>query len=218
MQSDNFQPMPVSLKYLAIVMVVIELLAQASQMGLLQAEDFRWLMIKHGGLWAVLIMEGWEPIYPGQQVLMFVTHALIHGSLLHMAMNVAVLVSIGKRLAMIIGSKWVLILFFVTAIAGGVLFVLFNKSGSPAVGASGAVFGFFGFWKLLEYRALRRMGASLMPIYQFIGAMVVLNVVLWFGLGGLLAWEAHLGGFLAGWALGLVFTSRGGQSRWTSGK
>lgn len=213
MQLDNFQPMPASLKYLAIIIVAVELMAQASQLGLLPDSEFRLKLIVFGGLWPGYYFEGWDAIFAGQKLTMLVSHAFVHGSLIHMAMNTVVLVSIGKRLADVIGSKWVLILFFLTAIAGGVLYVLLNQAGGPVVGASGAVFGFFGFWKLLEFRALRRMGRSLMPIYQFIGGMVVLNVVLWFGLGGLLAWEAHLGGFIAGWALGLMFKQRGRQMR-----
>jgi rhomboid protease GluP len=33
--------------------------------------------------------------------------------------------------------------------------------------------------------------------------LVILNVVLALAAGGALAWEAHLGGFVAGWAMGM---------------
>ena len=38
--------------------------------------------------------------------------------------------------------------------------------------------------------------------------LIGLNVVLYFGLGGMLAWQAHLGGFLAGIACGLWLDGR----------
>ncbi len=213
MQQDNFQPMPKSLKYLITVIVLVELIATAGDYGLLPIEDLRRTIIIFGGLWPQYVTEGWQGLYFGQMFVMFFSHAFVHGSIFHMAMNTVILLALGKRLSIGVGSKWVLILFFISAGAGGVLFVLLNGSGAPAVGASGAAFGFFGFWKVLEYRMLRRMGASLAPVYQFIGGMVGLNIALWFALDGLLAWEAHLGGFIAGWLLGSVFRAGTGQAR-----
>ena len=215
MQQDNFQPMPKSLKYLVLLIALVELIALAGDYGVLPVEELRWKIIIYGGLWPQYVTGGWQPLYFGQTIVMFFSHAFVHGGLFHMAMNTVILLAIGKRLSIGVGSKWVLTLFFVSAAAGGVLFVLLNGSGAPAVGASGAAFGFFGFWKVLEYRMLRRMGASLAPVYQFIGGMVVLNIALWFALDGLLAWEAHLGGFIAGWLLGAVFRPNAGQARRT---
>ncbi|HUF86879.1 MAG TPA: hypothetical protein VMM59_05805, partial [Thermohalobaculum sp.] len=42
---------------------------------------------------------------------------------------------------------------------------------------------------------------------------VALNLILDLGLGGLLAWEAHLGGWIAGWLLAYVFPPRGAALR-----
>ena len=38
--------------------------------------------------------------------------------------------------------------------------------------------------------------------------LIGLNIVLYFGLGGMLAWQAHLGGFLAGIGCGLWLENR----------
>lgn len=213
MQQDNFQPLPKSLKYLVIVIVVTELLATANDYGFLPVDQLRSRFIILGGLWPQYFTEDWRPLYFGQQYLMLFTHAFVHAGILHMAMNTAILLALGKRLQMVIGSKWVLILFFLSAGVGGALFVLLNTSGAPAVGASGAAFGFFGFWKFLEYRMLQRAGLPLTPIFQFVGVMVGINLIFWFGFGGALAWEAHLGGFVAGWGLGSVFKPNSRQRR-----
>ncbi len=37
--------------------------------------------------------------------------------------------------------------------------------------------------------------------------LVGLNAMLWWAMNGQLAWQAHLGGFIAGWALTFVFPS-----------
>ena len=50
-------------------------------------------------------------------------------------------------------------------------------------------------------------------IWRRIGGLVVLNAALAFGLGGLLAWQAHLGGWVAGWLLAGVFRPRYGPLR-----
>jgi len=212
MQQPSFQPMPASLKYLVIAIVVIEIAATAQEFGLIRIDQLRGKLVIYGGLWPQVAAGAFTPIYFGQSVFMYVTHAFVHGSVLHMAMNTAIILALGKRLSQVIGSRWVLILFFVSAAAGGIFFVLFNGSGAPAVGASGAAFGFFGFWKFLEYRMLRRNGAALTPIFQFIGILVLMNIVLWYAFDGLLAWEAHLGGFIAGWLLGAVFRPNSRQA------
>ncbi|MCF6304119.1 MAG: rhomboid family intramembrane serine protease [Rhodobacteraceae bacterium] len=213
MQQDNFQPMPKSLKYLVALIVLVELVASAGDYGIFPVEDLRWQIIIYAGLWPQYITQGWQEFYSGQKFAMFFSHAFVHGSLFHMAMNTVILLALGKRLSVGVGSKWVLTLFFVSAGVGGVLFVLLNGSGAPAVGASGAVFGFFGFWKVLEYRMLRRTGAALTPVYQFVAVLVGMNVAFWFVFDGMLAWEAHLGGFIAGWLLGLLFRPNAGQVR-----
>ena len=61
-----------------------------------------------------------------------------------------------------------------------------------------------------QERALRHAGLSRSPIWRRIAALVLLNILLLFGLGGLLAWEAHLGGWVAGWLLALVIRPRSG--------
>jgi membrane associated rhomboid family serine protease len=46
------------------------------------------------------------------------------------------------------------------------------------------------------------------PVLRRIAVLAGLNVLLYVGLGGFVAWEAHLGGFLAGLALGVYFETR----------
>ncbi len=144
---------------------------------------------------------------------MLLTHAFLHGSLLHMAMNTVVILGIGKRLGAVLTEKQLVLVFMASAVAGGVAFLLLSRVDIPVVGASGAVFGFFGVWKYFEYIARKRMGMSLVPIWQFIGTLVLLNVALWYLVSGMLAWQAHLGGFVAGWGLGILFARKAGQAR-----
>lgn len=211
MQDQNFQTLPWAIKYIAGILVAVELMLTASDMGLLPMEGLRRGALLYGALWPGLVWQGWEPVFFGQAFSMMLSHAFLHSGLLHMAMNTVIILGLGKRLGVVLSNQQLVIVFCVTAIAGGLVFLALNHGDIPVVGASGAVFGFFGVWKYFEYLARKRTGMSLVPIWQFIGTLVLLNVALYFMVSGMLAWEAHLGGFVAGWALGMSFTHSGRQ-------
>ena len=138
----------------------------------------------------------------------FLTHAFLHGGWLHLVLNGAPLLGLGHAIVRAIGIGRFLVIFVVTAMAGALFFWQIAHSPYPMVGASGAVFGVFAVVTAWQERALRAAGLSRAPIWRRIVMLVVLNVVLHFGLGGLLAWEAHLGGWIAGWLLALAMRPR----------
>ncbi len=213
MQVDNFQPMPWAIKYIAGVLIAVELLLQASEIRILPGGSLRDGAFIYGALWPGLVHDNWQPAYAGQKYVMLLSYGFLHAGLFHMAMNTVVILGLGKRLGAVLSNGQLLLTFGLSAVAGGVMFLLLSRGDIPVVGASGAVFGFFGVWKALEYVARRRMGLSMVPIWQFIGVLALLNVALWYMAGGLLAWQAHLGGFIAGWLLGMVFARKVGQTR-----
>jgi len=206
MQSQNFEPLPWSIKYLAGILVAVELLLSASDAGWLPNPNLRQSAFLYAALWPDLAQGNWGGIYTGQGYIMLLSHAFLHGGLAHMAMNTVIILALGKRLGAVMSNGQLILLYVASAVAGGALYLLLTPNNAPMIGASGAAFGFFGIWKYYEFTARRRMGLSLMPIWQFIGVLMLLNVAMWFMLDGGLAWEAHLGGFIAGWALGAVFT------------
>lgn len=213
MQQTGFEPIPTALKLLVGVIVAIELMLQLSGTGMLGLEPQREAAFLYGAFWGPLFSGEWPAFYSGQRYIMFVSHAFLHANLLHMAMNTVVILALGKRLSAMIGGRNILILFAVSAAGGGLGFGLLNSAPYPMIGASGAVFGFFGLWKYFEFLALRQLGRSVMPVVQFIGVLVVINVLLMVTLGGGLAWEAHLGGFIAGGLMGAFMTRPRRQRR-----
>jgi len=212
MQDQNFEPLPWSIKYIAGFLVAVELLLSAGDYGLLPVGGIRGSAYAYGALWPVLVWQGWTPIYPGQSFGMMLSHAFLHSGMLHMAMNTVMILGLGKRLGAVLSNGQLMAVFGLSAVAGGAVYLALNQGNIPMVGASGAVFGFFGVWKYFEYAARKRMGLTLLPIWQFIGTLVLLNVALFFMVSGMLAWEAHLGGFIAGWLLGMVFARRPRQA------
>lgn len=142
------------------------------------------------------------------------THMFLHVGWLHIAMNSAALIALGPAIAQrlgrdALGGLLFLIFYLVCGLAGGAMFLLLAPANSPAVGASGAIFGLWG--------AVARLSGpgevKLAPLFsrgvlQQIGSAIVSNLVVvalaaGYGLAsnqGIIgiAWQAHLGGFLAG--------------------
>jgi membrane associated rhomboid family serine protease len=48
----------------------------------------------------------------------------------------------------------------------------------------------------------------LWPVWRAIGLLIALNLVMWWAMDGLLAWQTHLGGFLAGWVAAVMIDPR----------
>lgn len=188
---------------------VPELLLTLLETGLLSSltgpVNLRGILLGYGGFWAGLLRD-WDPLFPGQPVTMFVTYAFLHGGLLHLLGNMVAVLALGGIAVARVGQAGFALLYAVSAIGGGIGFAMFGTTEAPMVGASGAVFGLIGAWKFWEWQLRQHLGSPMRPLWTSIAGLVVLNVVLWLLLGGLLAWEAHLGGFLAGVLFGAIVT------------
>jgi membrane associated rhomboid family serine protease len=183
--------------WLVALTCVPEIMLTLGESGLLGFERLRGVFLMHGAFWNGLL-NGWEPVYPGQSVAMFFTHAALHGSLLHLLGNMVAVLALGGIVVARIGQKGFLLLYAVSAFAGGVGFALLSQSETPMVGASGAVFGLIGAWKFWEWQLRHHLGSPMRPLWRSLVGLAVLNIVLWLLMSGMLAWEAHLGGFVGG--------------------
>lgn len=151
----------------------------------------------YGAFWNGLL-SGWAPLFPFQREAMFLTYAMLHGGLLHLIGNIIAAIALGGIVVARIGQRGFLLLYAVSAIGGGLGFAMLSGSDAPMVGASGAVFGLIGAWKFWEWQLRQHLGSSMRPLWRSLMGLVLLNLILWLALSGLVAWEAHLGGFIAG--------------------
>ena len=190
---------------LALVFIFFELLFQLSDAGVLQ-QDMRWqvyLRLAFFDLYFEGVRNGAN--VPFQFWTSFVSHALLHGGLLHLFMNTGIFLAIGSMLATGLGTARFLLLFVISAIGGALLFALISDAHGPLVGASGALFGFIGALKRWEWRWIAATGASTRRFWGTILGLAAINVVLALIFQGVsIAWEAHLGGFIAGWLIAPV--------------
>ncbi len=97
-------------------------------------------------------------------------------------------------------GKWPFLgLYIASAGVGGAFYYFLGPPNVIAVGASGAIFGLFGVW--LNWAVHRRNTAMGRILLRQIGFLLLLNAALPFIIGGI-AWEAHLGGLIAGFVIG----------------
>lgn len=169
----------------------------------------------------------------------FVTHILVHGGVMHLAINCAWLLAFGGAVATRVGSVRFLVLTVLTGIAGAALFLAFNWGRPvPMVGASGAVSGLMGGAFRFFFSGLNRQREGYPPEHPAdVPRMSLVELAtdrraataigVWLGINALagflgpaitggagIAWEAHLGGFLAGLLLfGLFDNANGSRAR-----
>ena len=153
-----------------------------------------------GGFWSQLVW-GAKGVYPGQGIVMFATYGLLHSGLMHLAMNMISLAAVGRELKRLIGSGWMAVSYVISQIAAAALFAVMEPNAGPMVGASGAIFGLagtlVGYAGVVGYRRSRPLG----PLWRGVITLLVLNVALTVLMPSI-AWQAHVGGALAGLVIG----------------
>jgi rhomboid protease GluP len=186
---------------------VIELVLSLSDVGWLHPARLRQLAYDYGGFWPGLLGD-WIPNYPAQPYLMFFTYGFLHGGLAHLTVNMITLWSLGRAVLARVGAGGFALLYASSILGGAAGFAVFAPDLRPMVGASGALFGLAGgilAWAYIDRYTYRE---GLWPVAQAVLLLVALNVVLFWAMGGQLAWQTHLGGFVTGWVVALLIDPR----------
>ena len=125
-----------------------------------------------------------------------ITAAFLHSGEAHIAFNMFALYLFGPQLEREVGAVPFAGLYLASAIAGGAGWFVFGHPTIGAVGASGAIFGLFGAWLAASYRGRHTATgrASLRQLLVLLG----INLALGFVPGANIAWQALVGGLLAG--------------------
>ncbi|MFJ3642222.1 rhomboid family intramembrane serine protease [Streptomyces sp. NPDC090108] len=138
-----------------------------------------------GGEWERLLTGAFLHMPPGDGI-----------GVLHIVMNMASLLSIGKVVETQLGRVRYLALYLLSALGGSVL-VLLIAPDQPTLGASGAVFGLGAAYWVMG----RRLGYDMRAVNQYMtGLLLWLVISAW-----MTSWEGHLGGLLAGGVVTLAY-------------
>lgn len=109
--------------------------------------------------------------------------------LMDIVFNMVALAFVGPGLEQLLGRVRFLAVYLLSAIGGGVMFYWIVPQNQPALGASGAVFGLFAAWFVVNRRL--RLDNS------WIVWLIVINLAFGF-IDRIIAWQDHLGGLIVG--------------------
>ena len=116
-----------------------------------------------------------NPLIAGGQYWRLVSPALVHGNLMHLAVNCYSLWNIAPALEGLTGSPRMLVTYFVAALGGNV--ASYVMSPNPSLGASGAVFGLGGALAMYFYRNKNVYGRRSDYVLKSLWQTLLINVL-----------------------------------------
>ena len=161
-------------------------------------------LVSNGGV--ITALSYWPPLTELEPWRML-TSVFVHSeqSFLHILFNMYSLFIFGRIIEQLLGRARFLALYLISGLGGSVAVLLISPL-TNVVGASGAIFGLLGAFFMIQ----RGLGGNNVQLLLVLG----LNLVIGFVIPGI-AWQAHLGGLIAGGLVALVFvkTRRRSQKR-----
>lgn len=161
-------------------------------------------LVSNGGV--ITALSYWPPLTELEPWRML-TSVFVHSeqSFLHILFNMYSLFIFGRIIEQLLGRARFLALYLISGLGGSVAVLLISPL-TNVVGASGAIFGLLGAFFVIQ----RGLGGNNVQLLLVLG----LNLVIGFVIPGI-AWQAHLGGLIAGGLVALVFvkTRRRSQKR-----
>lgn len=164
----------------------------------------------------------YDPGTVPERIFPFISYMGLHSDITHLVINCLWLLAFGPIVARRWGSVLFLVFFIVCGVAGAGAYLAMNwGSAVPVIGASGAISG-------LMAAAIRMMPGSTAPWMTMTGEpklaplfsrQIMMFTAVWTAINfltamidlggggerGLIAWQAHLGGFVAGLVLADFF-------------
>jgi membrane associated rhomboid family serine protease len=153
--------------------------------------------------------------------LTLLTAMFLHGGIFHLLGNMLYLWIFGNNIEDYLGSFRFALFYLVSGLGASVTHIIFNPNSQvPMIGASGAIAGVLGAYLILYPRANVMTLVFLFFFIRIVPIPAAIVLGFWFllqimnvGMGGGVAWWAHIGGFLVGVLLIKVLSGRGRPSR-----
>ena len=142
--------------------------------------------------------------------LTLVTSMFVHSDTAHLVVNMVVLISFGAIVERGLGAWRLAAIYLAAGVAGGLLHAAIEPNSTiPVVGASGALSGVFATAFLLEPKG--RIFLLFIPMPYWLGMIVFVvahAVFVATGWAPGIAWLAHVGGLLGGFAVTAVLAPK----------
>jgi membrane associated rhomboid family serine protease len=155
-----------------------------------RAGDGQWVGVAAGDYWQL------------------VTSMFTHVEVWHIGFNMLALWVLGPQLELMLGWVRFLGLYLLSGLVGSAAVYWLGSPTTPALGASGAIFGLMGALLVLALK----VKADVNQLLMWIGINFAITL---FG-RGFISWQAHLGGFLGGVVLAyvLAYAPRDRRTAW----
>jgi membrane associated rhomboid family serine protease len=211
-----FNALPPVVVALAVVVFGLELMFQAATAGLIGGQagiGWRLAAVEDYGVldqvWAWMLQ---NRHFPPEQLVRFITYPLIHGSFTHAALVVVFILALGKMVAEVYSALAFIAVFWVSAIMGGLGFVVLLDSPFPLIGGYPGVYGLIGAFTFLMWMRADAQGSGRLRAFALIGALLAVQLIFSLINGEFGTVVADFSGFLTGLALSFV-VSPGGWAR-----
>lgn len=150
---------------------------------------------RQGGLNPLLVIEG-------GQYWRLVTAMFLHGSLIHIGLNMLSLHNIGSWVVGLFGHVRFWAVYLLSGLGGSVMGTLMAAPNVFSVGASGAIFGLIGALIVFFYRHNDLLDEQSRAVRGSLVFSAIATLMVGLAPGSILDNWGHLGGFLTGAALG----------------
>jgi membrane associated rhomboid family serine protease len=187
--------------YLLIAVNILVFLVQFSNL------EYYSGLIENYGLIPVNVMEG-------RDLFTLITSMFLHANFIHLGMNMLFLLITGDGCERAMGSSRFLVFYLVCGVLSGLFHAYFNSTSTiPTIGASGAIFGVLAAFAILfPFRwVITLFGLIPVPIPAIIFVFIQIlsaTALVASGVVENIAHTAHIGGFLAGVFITLLFGPR----------
>ena len=159
------------------------------------AEIFDWM--RESGRW------------PFEHVMRFVSYPFVHASFTHALFAGVMLLALGKMVGEAMGSFAVLLIFFVSAAGGALVYALTVGGSTPLIGAFPAVYGLIGGFTYLLWLRLGQLGEKQVRAFTLIGFLLAIQLIFGLLFGANAEWVADLAGFAIGFVMSTILVPGG---------
>lgn len=126
----------------------------------------------------------------------FITHSFSHYTILHLALNMIALWSVGSSMERALGPVKFFALYLLFSVVTGIVSALYHQNGGGSIGASGAICGFIGISFALVIRFYGFGG-----ILQIIPSLIPMIVMSFFPQ---IDTSSHVTGIIIGFIMGFL--------------
>jgi len=135
-------------------------------------------------------------VFREHQYWRLVSGGFLHGSVMHLLVNMYSLFALGAFVELLMGSRRTAVIYGFSLVGSALAIVVWGSSFGVTVGASGAIFGLFGALFAMGLK----LGARGMRLVQDNLPVLLLNLVMTFAVPGI-SRLGHVGGLVIGFVL-----------------